>query len=187
MAGIPLSALRRALAEMADMSASAPMRRSAPAAFENLVGGSVGMAPIGAGVGLLANMPDETRGESLDQYGNRLMGGIATGAGIGGALGAGAVLLGGARGLRMGLREALAEQAATRGMGRRAVRETADGEDAARFATSVRPQDAESIAAEIRQMATQPGEVEALVRQVIERDPVMGQKVMRILMGEAPY
>ena len=42
MAGIPLSALRRALAEMADMSASAPMRRSAPAAFENLVGGSVG-------------------------------------------------------------------------------------------------------------------------------------------------
>lgn len=130
---IPMSALRRALAEMAEMSASAPMRRSAPGALNNLVSAPVGLAPIGASAGLLANMPDESRGESVEEYGNRLMGGMATGAGVAGALGAGAVLLGGARGLRMGLREALAEQAASRGMGRRAVREAADGGDASAF------------------------------------------------------
>lgn len=129
MAGIPISALRRALAEMADMSGSASFRRSIPEAMNNTVRASLGGASLGAGGGLLANMPDEESGETLDQYGGRLMRGIGTGAAIGAGLGAGAIGVAGARGLRA----ALAEAAAERGLGRAASREASHMDDAARF------------------------------------------------------
>lgn len=129
---IPMSALRRALAEMADMSGSASLRRSIPAALNNTVGASVGGASLGAAGGLLANMPDEDSGETLDQYGNRLMRGIGTGAAIGAGLGAGSVGFAGARGLR----QALAEAASERGIGRAAAREASHVDDAARFSAA---------------------------------------------------
>lgn len=132
---IPMSALRRALAEMADMSGSASLRRSIPAALNNTVGASVGGASLGAAGGLLANMPDEDSGETLDQYGNRLMRGIGTGAAIGAGLGAGSVGFAGARGLR----QALAEAASERGIGRAAAREASHVDDAARFGEAMAP------------------------------------------------
>lgn len=50
-------------------------------------------------------------------------------------------------------------------------------------------QSAEDIARQIREMAQgQPeGTVEAMVRQVGEQDPQLGQQVMEILMRQAPY
>lgn len=187
---IPMSALRRALAEMADMSGSASLRRSIPAALNNTVGASVGGASLGAAGGLLANMPDEDSGETLDQYGNRLMRGIGTGAAIGAGLGVGSVGFAGARGLR----QALAEAASERGIGRAAAREASHVDDAARFAEASRgpmgaAQSAEDIARQIREMSQgQPeGTVEAMVRQVGQQDPQLGRQVMEILMGQSPY
>lgn len=194
MAGIPMSALRRALAEMADASATTSFRRSIPAAMNSTARTSLGGATLGAGGGLLANMPSDDESETLDEYGNRLMRGIGTGAAIGAGLGAGGVGLVGVRGFRSGLRQALAEAAAERGIGRAAVREASHVDDAARFAEASRgpmgaAQSAEDIARQIREMAQgQPeGTVEAMVRQVGEQDPQLGQQVMEILMRQAPY
>lgn len=155
---IPMSALRRALAEMADMSGSASLRRSIPAALNNTVGASLGGASLGAAGGLLANMPDDELGETTSEYGNRLMRGIGTGAAIGAGLGAGGVGIAGARGLRA----ALAEAAAERGIGRAAAREASHVDDAARFAMANEGQGGRSANAEA---------IEGILGRMTERGP----------------
>jgi len=134
MAGIPLSALRRALAEISETSARRPMRELIPEALGSTVKTSIGTGAYGAGAGALMSMPEE--GEDLYGYSDRLLGNIGRGAAIGAGLGVGAAGVAGARGLRWGLREALAEQAASRGMGRRALREAADAGDAEAFSAA---------------------------------------------------
>ena len=113
MAGIPMSALRRALAEMAESKA--------PAAF--IPGGIAGGA-IGTGYGALSGHDDE-------QIGQDAMMGAGIGAGLGLA-GAGSVFSG-------KLRQALAESAAERGIGRAAAREASHVDDAARFGEAMAP------------------------------------------------
>lgn len=137
MAGIPLSALRRALAEISETSSRRPLRELVPEALGSATKASIGGGAYGAGAGALVSMPEE--GEDLYGYGDRLMGNIGRGAAIGAGLGLGAAGVAGARGLRWGLREALAEQAASRGIGRRAVREAADAGDAAAFEAASAP------------------------------------------------
>ncbi len=193
---IPMSALRRALAEMADMSGSASLRRSIPEALNNTARASIGGASLGAGGGLLANMPDEGSGETLDQYGNRLMRGIGTGAAIGAGLGAGAVGFAGARGLRA----ALAEAAAERGIGRAAAREASHADDAARFGEASRGpiggaqsaeyhQSAEYIAKQIRELSRSgtQGTADEMVEHLRLQNPDLAREVREILMSLDPY
>ena len=194
MAGIPMSALRRALAEMSERAPSMGLGSHVYGAIESGARGSAVGATLGAGGGLLANMPDVDSGETTSQYGERLLSGIGTGAAIGAGLGPATLAIAGGRGLRWGLREALAEAAAERGIGRAAAREMSHVDDAARFAEASRgpmggAQSAEDIARQIREMSQgQPsGTVEAMVRQVGEQDPQLGRQVMEILMGQSPY
>ena len=170
---IPMSALRRALAEVArdprvERTLAAPM----PGA---IAGGGFGGA-IGA---LNGHTEDGELGQD-----------ILTGAGIGAGLG----VAGAGSMIRTSLREALAASAAERGIGRAAAREASHVDDAARFAEASRgpmgaAQSAEDIARQIREMSQgQPeGTVEAMVRQVGQQDPQLGRQVMEILMGQSPY
>jgi len=129
---IPLSALRRALAEMAS-EAGYGLRGAYRG--DHVMGG---MTIGGFGGGLTGGVADEMTPGEETAYGPA---GFVTGAALGAAGGGGAKLAHmvinaareGGRGFSGGLREALAEQAASRGMGRRAVREAADAEDAAAF------------------------------------------------------
>lgn len=131
--GIPISALRRAIQEMADMDSRASMRQALPRALSNTVQSAAAGAPLGAMGGLLTTMPgsDDT---DLDAYSSRLMGNVGRGALIGAGVGAGASGLVGVRG---GLRKILAEMAAERGIGRAADRLGAHAEDADRFGAAL--------------------------------------------------
>lgn len=92
-----------------------------------------------------------------------------------------------------GLRQALAQAAAERGMGRTASREVADAEDAMRFhgageSLQGGAPTADEVAEQIIEMSRgQPEAVESLVAQLREQDPRMAQEVMTILMGQSPY
>jgi hypothetical protein len=176
MAGIPVSTLRRALATFSrDSGRGATLGFGAgfvPPAIEDL-----GSDTPGAGFG----------GALQSGVEGALMGGVAGGYG-------GAAIRGGAR-LVGGLRQALAEAAAERGIGRAATREASHADDAARFAEASRgpmggaTPNAEDLARQIREMSQgQPsGTVEAMVRQIGDQDPQLGRQVMEILMGQSPY
>lgn len=112
MAGIPLSALRRALASLSG-------NRAVDSALAAPIPGAMAGAAFGAGSAALdGDVSDAEMGR------NGLIG-AGIGAGLG-ALGAGSVI-------SRKLREALAEAAAERGMGRAAMREVEHADDAMRF------------------------------------------------------
>jgi len=168
---LPLSALRRALAEtMRSPKVGRALTAPMPGA---MAGGAFGAA---------ASAFD---GDTSDA-GDYALTGAGIGAGLG-ALGAGAMF-------RQTLREALAEQAASRGVGRRAAREAAHAGDAAAFSRASEgamggPQSAEEVAQQIRELSDRapPGTTEALVSQLREQDPKLARDVMMILMRDAPY
>lgn len=190
---IPLSALRRALAEMAE-GAGSGVRQAYRG--DHIMGGmSVGALGGGAAGGVADEM---TPGEET-AYGPA---GVFTGAALGALGGGGAKTLRmlyrgaeeGMRGGQRGLREALADAAAERGIGRTAAREASHMDDATRFAEASRgpmgaTPSAEDLARQIREMSQgQPaGTVEAMVRQIGDQDPQLGRQVMEILMGQSPY
>lgn len=193
MAGIPLSALRRALAEMAEGAGHGVNQAYRG---DHIMGG-MSMGALGGGTA--GGIADEMTPGEETAYGPA---GVFTGAALGAAGGGGAKALRmlyrgaeeGMRGGQRGLRQALADAAAERGIGRAASREMSHVDDAARFAEASRgpmggAQSAEDIARQIREMSQgQPsGTVEAMVRQVGEQDPQLGRQVMEILMGQSPY
>lgn len=141
---IPLSALRRALAEMAEgASFGARQAYGGPHIDQGMALGGIPGAIGGGAIGASVDNDDTYRTNGPGA-------GMVLGAGAGMLLGGGAGGMaklaqmavrgvgGGGEGFTRGLREALAEQAASRGMGRRAVREAADAEDGARFFSGFR-------------------------------------------------
>lgn len=121
---IPLSALRRALAEFSR---------------DGTRGAQLGFA-LGAGPDAIMDLTDGdgeyNPGRTIDRGIQGALLGAGGGAGLGMAIRGGVNLAGfGTDGMRS-LREVLAEQAAARGSGRRAVREAADVEDAATFSAA---------------------------------------------------
>lgn len=141
---IPMSALRRALAEMTS-EAGYGLRNAYRG--DHVMGG---MTLGGFTGGVTGGVADEMTPGEETSYGPA---GFMAGAALGAAGGGGAKLAhmvvnaarGGERGFSRGLREALAEQAASRGMGRRAAREAADGEDAMRFFDASDPRSAQFL------------------------------------------
>ena len=121
MAGIPMSALRRALSEMA-----------AQGGLVNEMGAGLTRsgAAIGAPIGAIAQYANDPSEDNLAPglLGGALMG-AAGGRGLRTLMAAGA----GAQGFTGGLRQALAEAASERGIGRAASREASHVDDAARF------------------------------------------------------
>jgi len=121
MAGIPLSALRRALAEAVAQGGIA---------HEMGAGLTRSGAALGAPLGAIAQYTNDPDADNLAP-------GILSGAALGAAGGRGlrvALSAGaGASGLSRGLREALAEAAAERGVGRAALRDSEHADDAMRF------------------------------------------------------
>lgn len=86
----------------------------------------------------------------------------------------------------IGLREALAQTAAARGVGRAAERDVSHMEDTARFA-GVPEQDAHELAEEIVQMAQgDPSAMETILGQLRVRNPQMAEQVMAILSEGPP-
>lgn len=129
---IPMSALRRALAEMTS-EAGYGLRNAYRG--DHVMGGMT-LGALGGGVS--GGVADEmTPGENTAYWPAGLVAGAALGATGGGGAKLAHMVVNAAReggaGFSRGLREALAEQAASRGVGRRAVREAADAGDAAAF------------------------------------------------------
>lgn len=161
MAGIPMSALRRALAEMAE-GAGAGVSQAYRG--EHIMGGTA----LGAfGGGAAGGVADEMTPGEETAYGPA---GVFTGAALGALGGGGAKGLRmiyrgieeGARGGQRGLREALAEAAAERGIGRAAAREASHVDDAARFAMANEGQGGRSANAEA---------IEGILGRMTERGP----------------
>lgn len=138
MAGIPLSALRRALAEMSEGAGMGVRQAYGGRQIDTGIAygglpGAIGGGALGAQVDDDNPMTNHTgAGMVLGAVGGSMLGGGAGGLAkliSMGARGAG----GGAAGLSRGLREALAEAAAERGVGRAALRDSEHADDAMRF------------------------------------------------------
>lgn len=140
MAGIPMSALRRALALIAEGADRSVFRANGvPHIDRGIAYGGLPGAVVGGIEGARLDTDDSYpngagAGMVLGAFGGAMLGG-----GVGGLAKLAHMGAAGAGGGFRGLRQALAERAAEQGMGRRAVREVADAEDAATFgATSAR-------------------------------------------------
>lgn len=140
--GIPASALRRALQEMAEWLPARIDRnqgvgsRAASALVRNGVWGGIGGGAIGGMQGAMSGPDADTLPSDSEMWNEH----IAPAAGIGAGVMAGLVGLSGARGLRMGLREALARAAEERGLGRAAQNEAGRVSDALRFHAANEPE-----------------------------------------------
>lgn len=136
---IPMSALRRALAEMAEGAGAGVQRAYGGSHIDS--GIAMGGLP-GAIAGGAAGAQYDDGNPLTNETGAGVIGGALGGAMLGGGAGGMAKLVrmgmrgagGGMSGFSGGLREALAEAASERGIGRAAAREASHVDDAARFA-----------------------------------------------------
>jgi len=140
---IPMSALRRALAEMAEGAGAGVQRAYGGSHIDS--GIAMGGLP-GAIAGGAAGAQYDDGNPLTNETGAGVIGGALGGAMLGGGAGGMAKLVrmgmrgagGGMNGFSGGLREALAEAAAERGIGRAASREASHMDDAERFAEASR-------------------------------------------------
>lgn len=141
---IPMSALRRALAEMAEGAGAGVQRAYGGSHIDS--GIAMGGLP-GAIAGGAAGAQYDDGNPLTNETGAGVIGGALGGAMLGGGAGGMAKLVrmgmrgagGGMSGFSGGLREALAEAAAERGIGRAAAREASHVDDAARFGEAMAP------------------------------------------------